>query len=260
MNLDGKRIVLTGASSGIGKEILNKLQNYDVNVIAVGRNISKIPITNERVTPFSCDVSKKEEVDKLFDFALTKLGGIDIFIANAGYAFCEYINEANWDHINEIFSTNVFSPIYSVEKMRVLNKNKKYSVVITCSAVSEIPLPGYSLYCATKHAINGFGRVYKYEVKENEIISLVYPVATNTNFFKTAADRAPVPWPLQEPEKVASSIIKGIEKEKRFIYPAKSFILLKVLGSIFPFITSIYVNIHKNKFDKWAQKQPFSKK
>jgi Short-chain dehydrogenases of various substrate specificities len=255
MNLDGKRIVLTGASSGIGKEILNKLQNYDVNVIAVGRNISKIPITNDRIIPFSCDVSKKEEVDKLFDFALTKLGGIDIFIANAGYAFCEYINEANWDHINEIFSTNVFSPIYSVEKMRVLNRNKKYSVVITCSAVSEIPLPGYSLYCATKHAINGFGRVYRYEVKENEIISLVYPVATNTSFFKTAADRAPVPWPLQEPEKVARSIIKGIEKEKRFIYPAKSFIFLKVLGGIFPFITSIYVNIHKKKFDKWAQNQ-----
>jgi short-subunit dehydrogenase len=207
MNLNGKNIVLTGASSGIGKEILKKLIRYDVRIIAVSRNISKIP-SGEKVIPYSCDVSKKEEVDKLFDYALEEMGNIDIFIANAGFAFCEEIKEANWEHIEEIFSTNVFSPIYSVEKMRVINGNRKYSVVITCSAVSEVPLPGYSLYCATKHAINGFGRVFKYETKKNEIISLVYPIATKTNFFINAAKKAPVPWPVQAPDEVAESVIK----------------------------------------------------
>lgn len=258
MDLNGKRIVLTGATSGIGKEVLKKLEKYDVRIIAAGRNISKIN-PNSKVTPFRCDVSKKEEVDKLFDFAVKTLGGIDIFIANAGFAFCEDINEASWDHIEEIFSTNVFSPIYSVEKMRVLNKKKKYSVVITCSAVSEIPLPGYSLYCSTKHAINGFGRVYNHEVKDNEIISLVYPVATKTNFFKTAADRAPIPWPVQEPEKVASSVIKGIEKEKRFIYPSNYFKVSRVFTRIFPFMTSIYAKVQRDKFNSWVQSQNQSK-
>lgn len=255
MDLNGKRIVLTGASSGIGKEILKRLNEYDVKVVAVGRNISKIPTSNGKVIPFKCDVSKKEEVDRLFDFAIKQLDGIDIFIANAGFAFCEDIQEASWEHIEEIFSTNVFSPIYSVEKMRVLNGDRKYSVVITCSAVSEVPLPGYSLYCSTKHAINGFGRVYRHEVRDNEVISLVYPVATNTNFFKNAADKAPIPWPVQAPEKVANSVIKGIENEKRFIYPSNFFVVSRVLNRVFPFINAIYAKVQRDKFNKWVEVQ-----
>lgn len=255
MNLNGKKIILTGASSGIGKEILKKLQEYDTKIIAVGRNVSKIPKNSEKVIPFSCDVSKKEEVDKIFDFAANRFGNVDIFIANAGFAYCEEINEANWEHIEKIFSTNVFSPIYSIEKMRILNGNRKYSVVITCSAVSEVPLPRYSLYCATKHAVNGFGRVFKYEAKENEIISLVYPIATKTNFFKNAVHKAPVPWPVQAPNKVADSIIKGIKKEKRFIYPAKFFIISRILNRIFPFVNEVYAKIQINNFNKWLESQ-----
>lgn len=252
MNLNGKNIVITGASSGIGKEILKKLIRYNVSIIAVSRNVSKIP-ANDKVLPYSCDVSVKEEVDKLFEFAEEKFGHIDIFIANAGFAFCEELKEPDWKHIESIFSTNVFSPIYSVEKMRAANQNRKYSVVITCSAVSEMPLPGYSLYCATKHAINGFGRVIQYEAKKNEIISFVYPIATQTNFFTNAAEKAPVPWPVQSPVKVAESVIRGIEAEKRFIYPSKAFAVSRVINRIFPFTNQIYARIQSDKFHQWVR-------
>lgn len=253
MELSRKNIILTGASSGIGKEILKLLLKYDAKVIAVGRNSSKIQAVNNKVIPYTCDVSKKEEIDRLFDFAQEKLGVIDIFIANAGYGVCEDINEANWEKIDAIFRTNVYSPIYSLEKMRVLNRSRKYSVIITCSAVSEVPLPGYSIYCATKHAINGFGRVFQYETRKNEIISFVYPIATKTNFFKLAADKAPIPWPVQAPDQVAKSVIKGIQKEKRFIYPSKHFAIARILIRIFPFTNAFYAKIQKKKFMKWAK-------
>lgn len=251
MKIDGKNIVLTGASSGIGKEILKRLQQYDVKIIAVSRTISKIPCS-EKVIPYSCDVSKKEEVDKLFEYAQEKLGNIDIFFANAGFAFCEQIREADWEHMEEIFRTNVFSPIYSVEKMRVANGKRKYAVVITCSAVSEVPLPGYSLYCSTKHAINGFGRVFQYETRKNELISFVYPIATKTNFFTNAAQKAPVPWPVQAPDKVAKSVVKGVEKDRHFIYPSKAYAVIRTLNRIFPFNSSVYAKIQSNKFHRWA--------
>lgn len=253
MELDGKNIIITGASSGIGKEILKKLLEYNVKVIAVGRDISKIPVDNERIIPYSCDVSNQEEVDKLFEFGIEHFNNIDIFIANAGFAFCEDINKADWGRIERIFATNVFSPIYSVEKMRELNKERKYSVIITCSAVSEVPLPGYSLYCSTKHAINGFGRVFSNELRENEVLSLVYPVATKTNFFKNAAKKAPIPWPVQEPEKVAISVINGIKEERRFIYPSKWFLITRSLNRIFPFTYKIYEKIQKRKFEEWVE-------
>ncbi|WP_027631486.1 SDR family NAD(P)-dependent oxidoreductase [Clostridium hydrogeniformans] len=252
MDLKNKSIILTGASSGIGREILNKLKEYDVKIIAVGRNINKIE-RRDNIIPFSCDISKKEEVDRLFEFAEKKLGNIDIFIANAGFAYCEDLTTPSWEHIEEIFSVNVFSPIYSVEKMRELNKDRKYSAIITCSAVSEVPLPGYSLYCSTKHAINGFGRVYNHETRENEVISLVYPIATKTNFFKNAANRAPIPLPMQDPEKVAIAVIDGIKKDKRFIYPSKFYTISRVLNRILPFVYPIYGGIQRRKFYKWLE-------
>lgn len=253
MQIDGKKIVLTGASSGIGKEILKKLQNYDVKIIAVGRNISKIPNYGEKVISFCCDVSKKEEVDKLFEYVIKTFGGVDIFIANAGFAYCEEIQKADWNHIEEIFKTNVISPIYSAEKMKNINIDKEYYTIITCSAVSEVELPGYSLYCSTKHAINGFGRVYKHELRNKGKIGLIYPIATNTNFFKRAGKSSPIPWPVQSPEKVANSVIKGIEKNKKYIYPSKMFFITRILNRIFPFLYPIYVKIQSNKFNNWVE-------
>lgn len=253
MNLNGKKIVLTGASSGIGKEILKELKGYHVQIIAVARNIDTIPKIKNKVIPFSCDVSQEDEVDNLFEFALNKMGRIDIFIANAGFAYCEKLSKPSWKHIEHIFHTNVFSPIYSLEKMRVLNKNRKYTMVIMCSAVSEVPLPGYALYCATKHAIDGFGQVIQYEANNDETISLVYPIATRTNFFQRASKKALVPWPVQSPNKVATNIIKGIKEEKRFIYPSRLYIVSRTLNRICPLVNYVYAKINRYKFDIWLQ-------
>lgn len=253
MEIDNKKIILTGASSGIGKEILKKLLNYNCDVIAVARNVQRIPNLGEHVIPYSCDVSVKEEVDKLFEFALDKFKNVDIFIANAGFAYCEQIDKADWEHINKIYSTNVYSPIYSAEKMKSINKGREYSVVITCSAVARVALPGYSLYCSTKAAIDSFAKNYRYEMKDNGNLSLVYPVATNTNFFKKAADSAPVPWPVQSPAIVAKKVIRGIEKNKRKINPSAFYTVGNIMDGILHFIYPIYEKIQAGKFDKWLK-------
>ncbi|MBW9147843.1 SDR family NAD(P)-dependent oxidoreductase [Clostridium sp. CM028] len=253
MNFKDKNIILTGASSGIGNEVLKRLSVYNANVIAVGRNVEKINNFGAYVIPYSCDVSNKEEMDKLFEYAIATLGHVDIFIANAGFAYCEEILEPDWGHIEDIFKTNVISPIYAFEKMKKLNKGKEYHVAITCSAVSKVPLPGYSLYCSTKSAIDGFGRVHNYEIRDKGRLSLIYPIATSTNFFKRAGDKAPVPWPVQTPDKVAESIIKGIEKNKKSIYPSKAYAVTLGLNRILPFLYPIYARIQAKKFIKWIE-------
>ncbi|MDF2505597.1 SDR family NAD(P)-dependent oxidoreductase [Clostridium sp.] len=255
MNIQGKNIILTGASSGIGKELLRKLKNYDVKIIAVARNISQIPNYGERVTSLSCDLSKKEEVDKLFEYALNLLGHIDIFIANAGFAYCEEIEGANWEHIEEIYNTNVFSPIYSTEKMKLVNKDRKYYMVITCSAVSKVPLPGYTLYCATKASINMFAKTYRYEMKNKGRLALVYPIATRTKFFKRAGgNTAPVPWPVQSPKIVASSIILGIKLNLRNIYPSILFLISSIINRVIPILYPIYSKLFSIGFNLWLKK------
>ncbi|MBV4416130.1 SDR family NAD(P)-dependent oxidoreductase [Clostridium tyrobutyricum] len=254
MNIDGKNIILTGASSGIGRELLEKLQRYDVRIIAVARNVDTIDSYGEKVIPFSCDISKSEKVDELFEFALHKLGKVDIFIANAGFAYCEEIIEPDWEHNKRIYDTDVLSPIYSAQKMKAINGKKEYFMVITCSAVHNVALPGYTLYCSAKSAIHQFARTYRYEMKNRGKLALAYPVATNTKFFRKAGGKnAPVPWPVQSPSKVADKIIKGIEKDKDSIYPSAFYSISEVLNRIFPLVYCIYENIQADKFEKWLK-------
>lgn len=256
MNLSGKKIVLTGASSGIGLELLKLLAKYDATIIAVGRNIENIPIINNRVIPYKCDVSQNTNIDNLFDFALKSMGKIDLFIANAGFAYCEELNKADWDHAESIFRTNVISPIYSFEKMKELNKDRKYTVVMTCSAVSNVPLPGYALYCSTKAAIAQFAHTYRFERNDKGTLTLVYPVASASNFFKNAGNKAPAPFPVHPPKWVALCILTGIRFNFSSVYPSLLYLLsYYTINRVFPFIYGIYDMVNAIRFKHWVKKQ-----
>ncbi|SHE37844.1 SDR family NAD(P)-dependent oxidoreductase [Caloramator proteoclasticus] len=253
MNLMGKNIILTGASSGIGLELLYMMSQKGCKIIAVSRDVDKIPKINN-VYPYQCDVSNKEELDKLFDFALELFDKIDIFIANAGFAYYEKIEEANYEHIERIFKTNVFAPIYCLEKMKNINKNNSFMYVITDSAVAKMPLPGYALYSATKSAVDSFQNAYRFEMDKNCHLMIVYPIATRTNFFKTSTKTAPVPFPSQSAHYVAGCIIKGMERNKKYVYPSKTFVIISILNRIFPFIYKLYQKSQYNKFKRWLEK------
>lgn len=255
MNPNGKVIILTGASSGIGRELLKCLQRYDADIIAVSRHIGSIPNHSARVIPYACDVSQQDQVDGLFAYAVEKFGKIDLFIANAGFAYCEELNIADWGHIEDIFRTNVFSPIYSFEKMKELNRGRKYTVIMTCSAISRIPLPGYALYCSTKAAIEHFAHTYYFEKNDKGTLTLVFPVATSTKFFNKAGDHAPVPFPVHPPSWVATCIMAGLHTNCPVVFPSPMHMISYfTINRVFPFLYGIYDLINAARFHRWAQK------
>jgi len=256
MEIKGKNIILTGASSGIGLELLKELSSFNkVKVIAVARNIINIDAIPNKVFPFSADLSNKDGVDSLFKYAEETIGRVDIFIANAGFAYLEKIREPNWEHIESIFSLNVFSPVYSLEKFILQGEHSKMFVSMA-SGAGLVSLPAYSLYCSTKAALHHFIQTYRFENSGNIKIMNVYPVAIRTSFFDKAADSegTPLPWPVQQPKDVARSIIKGILNDKRTIYPSLLFRLFYPLGRAFPFLLKVYSVTERRKVKKWLGK------
>lgn len=229
--IKGQKIVITGASSGIGATLLKQLEK-DNKVLAVSRNISGI-MESENVKAFSCDVSKAENVDMLFEEAVKYLGNIDIFFANAGFAYCEIIQSPDWDHIDDIFNTNVKSVFYSLLKIKDLSQGKPFKYVITASALSYLSTPGYALYCSTKFALKGFADAYRYELNEHQKLIMVYPVATYTEFFNNAGSDSML-WPRQKTEIVVKKMIRGVKKSKNHIYPSFLFKVLLVMNRFFP--------------------------
>ncbi len=249
MKIEGKNIVVTGASSGIGKCLVEYLAEYsDVKIVAVARRMELIPQKSGVIFPLSLDVSTQEGVDALFQYAYQQLGSIDIFIANAGFAYAEKLEKPDWKHISDIFSLNVFSPIYSLEKLCEQAENAPIQFVSLISGVAYFPLPAYSLYCSTKSALKQFFEAYNYEKKNNLTLSNVYPVATHTDFFKNAAkESVPLPFLSQKKETVARKIIIGIERNKRNIYPSFLFRMFLPVARTFPFLIKLYSLNEKRK-------------
>ena len=254
MNLRGKNIILTGASSGIGREILNILASYNgVKILAVARHSDNISGVEGVVYPFSADVSSSEGVDRVFEYAHQIFGNIDIFIANAGFAYLEKLQTPDWQHIEEIYSLNVFSPIYSLEKLVAINNGRPAAFACTISGAGLASLPAYSLYCSTKAALHHFVQTYRYEKDTNLQLTAVYPVATRTAFFDkaTGEEDTPLPFPTQDAKTVAKKYVRGIERGKKNIYPSVLFRLFYPIGRAFPFCMGVYSFLEKKKVAKW---------
>lgn len=257
MNLVGKNIILTGASSGIGKKVLALLCNYEqVRIVAVARNISNIPTLPDKVFPFAADLSDKEGVDAVFEYAKNTFGTVDIFMANAGFAYIEKLAEPDWKHAQDIFSLNVTSVIYSLQKLQEQGVGQKIQFVATCSAVAFVPLHAYSLYCSSKAALHQFIESYRYEQNDNLTITTAYPVATQTKFFDHASGTSstPTPWPTQSVDIVARKIVKGIEGDRKRIYPSLLFRVFYPIGRAFPILLRMYSLLEKRKTRQWLRK------
>lgn len=255
MELKEKRVAITGASSGIGRELVKLLLAAGCRVAACSRHIETIGIEHENLFLTACDVSKKEDIDAFFSFALKNLGGIDLYLSNAGFAYYEKLAVPDWSHAGSIFDTNVLSTVYAAEKMKELNGSAPYNFVVTASAMGLLSLPGYALYSGTKAAVRGFADAYRYELDRGQHFQVIYPVATKTRFFSRAGVNTPVPWPTQEASLVAARVVRGIRKNKKKIFPSVLFRITEAVSRVFPFVFGIYVKINDRAFQKWLSEK-----
>lgn len=256
MDIHGKRIVLTGAASGIGRCLLEQLAIYDAQIVAADRHPVQ-PIAGSKATihAYACDVSQQAQVDVLFAFAQDVMGGIDVFIANAGFAYYELMQQADWERMQAIFAVNVLSPFYATVKMRELHPEEPYTVVLLASAMAKLALPGYAVYGGTKAAIDRFSQSYRFEIPSNGHLMVVYPIATRTAFFRTANHGTPVPFPSQTADHVAKRIIDGLKRDAKTVFPSR---LFWVGWHFLPFWRGIYQRIEARRFRRWLKHLPRS--
>jgi short-subunit dehydrogenase len=253
--INSKKIVITGANSGIGYETVKILAlGRDNLILAVDKDTSNLESFSPNIFPFQMDISSKEGVDTVFEEALKVLGGIDIFYANAGYPYYELFNYTDWDRVKSMFETNVFSPIYTYSKFREYLNGAFGIYAVTVSAIGQMAMPGYAIYSASKFSFEGFQQALRLEMDKNIQLTCLYPVATDTNFFKVANPiEFEKPFPVQRAQYVAKKMVKGIEKGKKSVYPSKLLGFAKILMKFFPIIRSFYWTIEKKKLLRFKQ-------
>lgn len=242
-------VILTGAASGIGASLLPLLISDGCQVVA--SDISTLP-ENPEYRSFSCDVSDVQQIDQLFEFTIQQFGRVDVFIANAGFAYYEKATSANWERIERIYKVNTITPIYVSHKMKAIHQDKPFQVMITASAMSHWPLPGYAQYGSTKAALHSFAIAYRHELAPGQHLQMVYPIGTRTSFFDRA-DHSPKPLLTQSAEQVAKAMLKGLHSKKSAIHPSLLFRTAFILNRIFPIFRPIAVAIEKRSFNKWLE-------
>lgn len=254
--IKNKKIVLTGADSGIGLEVLRILAAEKSNkILAVDVNCNNMDKFSDNVIPFICDVSSQENVDLIFSKAAELLGDIDIFYANAGYPYYELMDYTDWDRTARMFETNVYSPIYSYQKFVQHLKGRNGHFCITVSAIGKMAMPGFTTYSASKFAMEGFQQGIRFELPKNVKLTCLYPIATDTNFFAAANEvEFERPFPVQSPKTVAKKMVKGIEKGKKSVNPSFLFTLSGVLFTICPPIKKVYLALEKGKLRRFVTK------
>ena len=255
--VSNKNIVVTGASSGIGKSIMDELVAQEGNrILAACRRADMITGYGDNVIPFSCDLSTQEGVDALFARAEELFDKIDLFFCNAGAPYYERFDYEDWGRIQRIFDLNTVGHIYTYSKYLHHLNGREGRLVYTISAMGEMALPGYALYAATKFAMKGFQQAIRDETPENLQISCVYPVSTKTNFFKVGGGgrKMEPPFPVQAPEKVGKAVVKGIDKLKKHIYPCPVYLPSKVLMNVVPPVKKLYIKAQQGKLHRFVKR------
>ena len=192
MNFKDKLVLITGASSGIGRQTAIEFAKQGANVILVARRKEKLKEVELELKQFKtsvfvyqCDVSKKDQVEQISKQILEKFNSIDILVNNAGFAIFGTVSNLSIVEIEEQMQTNYFGMIYTIKNfLPAMLEQKSGHIVNVASVAASFGLPGIASYCASKFAMLGFSEGLKHELAGTGVgITVVSPIMVRTSFF-----------------------------------------------------------------------------
>jgi len=230
MEVKGKVVIVTGASSGIGEATAREFGREGAKVVLAARRVDKLQALAEEINKMGteafvvqADLSKLEDIQKLVSETLNKFNRIDILVNNAGFGRLDWLE--NLDPVKDIqaqIDVNVMGVIQTTRQvLPVMIKQRSGSIINMCSMAGLVATPTYTIYAASKHAVHGFSEALRREVKPWGIdVSLIYPGGVVTEFTQHAGIKrktnAKTPnFMLLTAEQVAQAVVKLVRKPKR---------------------------------------------
>jgi NAD(P)-dependent dehydrogenase (short-subunit alcohol dehydrogenase family) len=170
--LSNKTAVITGGSSGIGLAAAKRLVEEGAYVFITGRRVAELEKAKKEigrnVSTVQGDVSRLEDLDRLYATVKAERGGIDILVINAGIVEMSTLAEATPEHFDKLFNVNVRGVFFTANKALPLLRDGG-SVVLVSSVAALKGFPFYTVYSATKAAMRSFARSWAAELKERRI-------------------------------------------------------------------------------------------
>jgi len=180
--------LVTGASSGIGRETAIKLAEKGFQVIAAARRIDRLNELAEQfqnITPMQVDLSQSEDTEVFCDYISTLSMPVSVLINNAGYSIRGALEDVSMEAIKRIFEVNLFALIRITQACLPGMRNLRKGTIVNLSSIAgKFAFPGSGVYAATKYAVEGITDALRIELAPFGIRVVAIrpgPIATEFN-------------------------------------------------------------------------------
>ena len=216
--LKNKVVVITGASSGIGRAAAIAFSRRGAKVVLAARRAERL-VELKKLLGHGClaivtDVTQEKEVSSLFRQTLLTLGKVDVLINCAGKGLRARLHSITYKQWMETLHANLTSVFLCTrEASRAMRATKTRGHIITLSSVAGLfNVPGYSGYCCAKHAVTSFKRSVRWELLRHGIlVSIIHPYKISTEFFDDYAKK-PNPRRMLSSQDIARYLVAIAER------------------------------------------------
>jgi short-subunit dehydrogenase len=258
----GKTVIVTGASSGIGKACALEFAKRGANMVLAARNAAALEHVASQISPVSksiavaTDVSRAEDCRNLVEAAIKNFGKIDVLVNNAGISMRALFEEAEMEVLKQVMEINFWGTVYCSKYALPHLIASKGSLVGMSSTAGKVGLPGRTAYSASKFAMEGLLQSIRTENLRNGLHVLVAcPGFTASDIRKRALNKegkAQGDSPrdeskMMQPEAVAEKIARAVVKRKRDLILTSEGKMTVLLSKFFPSLLDKIVFNHMAK-------------
>jgi short-subunit dehydrogenase len=247
MEMNGKVVVVTGASMGIGEAIAKIFVDEGASIVLISRDAERAEAARQRIgftdrtLALACDVRNREDVERALAATLQRFKRVDVWVNNAGVGIRDTVADMEMSACRELFETNFFGTIICMQAViPAMRKSSGEAILNISSVAGHIPVPLMAIYSASKFAMNALGKAARVELKRDRInVLTVCPGYVRTDFgAHVVADRQDNVRPQSvrgvTAERVAQACYRGYRKGKREVIVPWTMIPAIKLYQLFP--------------------------